>query len=68
MSATITDIPASSPPPKAKEPVVPEATNNLTARLLAASTLALAMLAGFASLSGVVQGAAWLQALIWPVF
>ncbi len=68
MSATITDIPASSPAPGADEPVLRQTANNLTARLLAACTLALAMLAGLASLSGVVQGTAWLQALIWPVF
>lgn len=68
MSGLITDTPLAGPAqPAQKNLVAPQATDQLVARLLAAGALAVAMLAGFASLTGVVQGSQWLQALIWPV-
>lgn len=42
--------------------------HHLSARLLAALCLTLAVLAGLASLTGVVQGTSWFPALIAPVF
>lgn len=56
-------------PSTAREPKPGQAavTHNLLARFCAALLLSLALLAGFASLSGVIEGSAWFPALSVPV-
>lgn len=69
MSATLHDSPAlPAPDPESRRPA-PAApmTHNLLARTAAALCLAVAVLAGFASLTGVVEGRAWFPALVLPV-
>ncbi|MGP9783517.1 transglutaminase family protein [Glutamicibacter sp. AOP12-B1-11] len=66
MSAAVTQRPAPNSSASGAGPKKPR-THHLYARSLAAAALSLALLAGLASLSGVVQGGAWFGALIWPV-
>lgn len=52
---------------RAPKPVQDAMTHNLLARFCAGLMLSLALLAGFASLSGVIEGNAWFPGLILPV-
>ncbi|MGX1749097.1 transglutaminase family protein [Glutamicibacter protophormiae] len=69
MSAALHDSPAR--PAREAEPRRPAPTeplaHNLLARATAAVCLAVAVLAGFSSLTGVVEGRAWFPGLVLPV-
>ncbi|MFJ2618808.1 transglutaminaseTgpA domain-containing protein [Glutamicibacter sp. NPDC087344] len=69
MSTTLDATPAAPAPHAEPEPPAPtqKIIHNLLARTLAALCLAVAVLAGFSSLTGVVEGRVWFAALIFPL-